>query len=106
LEFRLPNGKRLHIFEPRRVPEVAEEPFKARRHEAGQHAGRVVGRVPEGVDGPPRHVQELLWSQRAPGILEENLDAALQDEEGFVRVSVRMGSGPGGPAGMNTWKRE
>jgi hypothetical protein len=36
-------------------------------------------------------VQELPWSQRAPGILEEDLDAALQHEEEFVSVSVDMG---------------
>jgi hypothetical protein len=33
-------------------------------------------------------VQELSWSQRAPGILDEDLDAALYHEEEFVRVSM------------------
>jgi hypothetical protein len=35
-------------------------------------------------------VQELPWSQRAPGIREEDLDAALYHEEEFVRMSVPM----------------
>jgi hypothetical protein len=44
-------------------------------------------------------VQELPWSQRAPGVLEEDLDAALYHEEEFVRVSVCMGSRAGRPRG-------
>jgi hypothetical protein len=36
-------------------------------------------------------MQELAWSQRAPRILEEYLDAALQHDEEFVRVPVDMG---------------
>jgi hypothetical protein len=81
------------------VPEVPEETLEARRHEAGEHSGRVGGHVPEGVDGPARHVQELPGSQRAPGILEEDLDAALYHEEEFVRVSVSMGQRTGRPRG-------
>src|SRR6266446_6289173 len=33
LDFRLLNGKRFHVLEPRRVSEVPEEPLEARRHE-------------------------------------------------------------------------
>jgi len=70
------------------VPKVPEEPLEARRHETGEHSGRVGGHVPKGVDVPARHVQELPWSQPAQGVLEEDLDAALYHEEEFVRVSV------------------
>jgi hypothetical protein len=43
------------------------------------------------VEVPARHVLELPWFQRMPGVLEEDLDAALQHEEELVRVSVHMG---------------
>ena len=49
----------------------------------------------KGMDGPPRHVQELPRSQWPPVVLEENLDTALHHEEEFVRVSVYMGQRTG-----------
>jgi hypothetical protein len=51
-------------------------------------------------------MQQLPWSQRASGVLKEDVDAALDHKEELVRVPVYMGSGPGGPAGMKKWKKE
>src|SRR4051812_22318795 len=86
LDVRLLNGKWFDIIEPRRMPEVAEEPLEARWHAAREHSRCIGGRVAEGVDGPARHMQELRWSQRAPGVLKEDVDAAFDHEEEFVCV--------------------
>ena len=91
LDLRLLHGKRSLVLAARRVPEVPEEPFEARRHEAGEHPGCVGGGVAKRVDGSARHVVELSWSQWTPVALDENLDAALYHEEELVRVSVCMG---------------
>src|SRR5262249_6348405 len=79
------------------MPEVPEEPLEARWHEPGEHSGRFGGHVPKGMDGPPRHVQELPWSQRTPGVPEEDFTTALQHEEEFVRICVCMGHRTGRP---------
>jgi hypothetical protein len=44
-------------------------------------------------------MQELPWSQRAPGALKEDVDAALDHEEELVRVPVSMGWRAGRPRG-------
>jgi hypothetical protein len=91
LDVRLLDGKWFDVFEPRRLPEVPEEPLEARRHEAREHSRRFGGRVPKCMEGPARHMQELPWSQPASGVLKEDVDAALDHEEELVRVPVYMG---------------
>jgi hypothetical protein len=44
-------------------------------------------------------VLELPWSQRAPRVFEKDLDATLEHEEEFVRVSVEVGPRAGRPCG-------
>src|SRR5215217_7816937 len=69
LDVRLLDGKWFDVFEPRRLAEVPEEPLEARRHEAREHSSCIGGHVSKCMEGPARHMQELPWSQRAPGVL-------------------------------------
>src|SRR3954462_8775104 len=91
LVVRLLDGKWFDVFEPRRLAEVPEELLEARRHEAREHSSCTGGHVSKRMECPARHMQELPWSQRAPGVLKEDVDAALDHEEELVRVPVYMG---------------